>query len=62
MAFILKKQEDKKENLSRDEWFERFMIEIGQYKKTDKWIELVWFYIKSSELADRFKDWLKKKV
>lgn len=47
---------------SRDELFEMFMVEIGQYKRLPTWwIELVWAYVKQSELSERFKDWLKKK-
>ncbi len=61
MWFTFKKQETKKENLSKDELFEIFMVEIWQYKVSDKWIEIVGEYIKSNELSDRFKDWLKNK-
>ena len=62
MWFTFKKQAIKKENLSKDELFEMYMIEIWQYRKNSEWqIELVGEYIKSNELSDRFKDWLKNK-
>lgn len=62
MWFTFKKQEIKKENLSKDELFEMYMIEIWQYRKNSEWqIELVGEYIKSNELSNRFKDWLKNK-
>lgn len=47
---------------SKDELFDMYMLEIWQYRKNSEWqIELVGWYIKSSDLANNFKDWLKKK-
>lgn len=67
MPFVFPSSREEKKSslstLSRDELFEVYMLEIGQYRKNSEGkIELVGWYIKSADLANNFKDWLKKKV
>ena len=62
MGFIIKKKEEpKKATISKDELFEKFMLEIGQYSLDEFWnLALTWPLIPSKELWDRFKTWLSK--
>lgn len=64
MPFIFpsSKEEKKSSSLSKDELFEIFMLEIGQYTRTSDWgVELTWPYMSIKDTTDKFKDWLKKK-
>lgn len=65
MPFIFPTKDTKVsvETRTKDELFEIFMIEIGQYKKTPEGnIEISGVYISSADLVVRFRDWLKKKT
>lgn len=47
---------------TKDELFEIYMLEIGQYTKDELGnIYITWPLIKSSTIAENFKDWMKKK-
>lgn len=62
MPFIFQTKSQSIETKSKEELFEIFMVEIGQYKRLDTWwFEISWDYIKQSDLSNKFKDWLSKK-
>lgn len=62
MGFITKPETKKSKYSwkSQPELYEIFLIEIGQLKQTETWIEISWEYILPSVLKERFITWKKQ--
>ena len=63
MKVTTREERDKKaaEKLKNWEYFEKFMIEIWQWKRLEGGIEMCWNYVPAEEIQTRFKAWLKPK-
>jgi len=62
MPFIKEKPKpiNKYSALDKAELFNKFMVEIWQYKYSEDWeLMLTWVYISSKDISGKFSDWKK---